>query len=136
MMLSNLLIASLNGGNIAGNEQTIRDLFVKNPVYIFLSAVLIAPIIEELIFRQGIRNIIPKNNTLFIIVSGLIFGSLHVIGNITSGLDLLYLIPYCTPGFIFAYLLTKTDNILVPASMHFFHNGILMSLQFFILIFA
>ena len=134
MMISNAFINLINGG-IAGNEETIRELFEINPVYVFYASVMIAPFVEELIFRQGIRNLI-SNNTLFIIVSGLVFGSLHVIGNVNTPLDWLYLIPYCTPGFIFAYTLTKTDNVLVPASLHFIHNGILLSLQFFILIFG
>ena len=134
MMTSNALINIINGG-VAGNEEAIRELFKINPFYIFFVSVFIAPFVEELIFRQGIRNLI-KNDTLFIIVSGLIFGGLHVFGNIETPLDLLYLIPYCTPGFVFAYILTKTNNCLVPASLHFIHNGVLMSLQFFVLIFS
>ena len=110
------------------DEESIRQTFEIAPIYTFVAAVFIAPFLEEFVFRQGLRFCI-KNNTLFIIVSGLIFGGLHVISNITGWADLLYLIPYSTPGFIFAYLLTKTDNVLVPASMHFMHNGILMSLQ-------
>ena len=89
-----------------------------------------APIIEELIFRRSIRNIIPINS-LFILVSGLVFGGLHVVTGYTGPIDLLYLIPYCTPGFIFAYILTKTDNVLVSASIHFMHNGILVAIQIF-----
>jgi len=128
MMLSNLLIMLFTNSDIAGNEEAIRKTFEVAPIYTFVSAVFIAPILEELVFRQGLRLAI-KDNTLFILVSGLVFGGLHVISNITGWTDLLYLIPYSTPGFIFAYLLTKTDNVLVPASMHFMHNGILMSLQ-------
>ncbi len=135
MMVSNGIISVINGGNVAGNEETIRELFKINPIYVFYASVMIAPFVEELIFRQGIRNLI-KNDTLFIIVSGLVFGGLHVVGNVETLTDWLYLIPYCTPGFIFAYILTKTDNVLVSSSLHFFHNGIIMSLQFLILIFG
>ncbi len=134
MMISNAFI-NIISGKVAGNEEAIRSLFEISPVYVFVVSVIFAPFVEELIFRQGIRNLI-KNDTLFIIVSGLVFGGLHVVGNVSSPIDLFYLIPYCTPGFVFAYLLTKTNNVLVPASLHFIHNGILMSLQFFILIFG
>lgn len=127
MMLSNLLINIINPG-IAGNEQTIRDTFTKAPIYMFFSAVIFAPFSEEMIFRLSIRNII-KNNRAFILASGLIFGGLHVIGNINTLLDILYVIPYSVPGFVFAYMLTKTDNILVPIGFHLFHNGVLMLLQ-------
>lgn len=135
MMLSNALITIISENGIAGNEQAIRDLFDVSPIYVFFSAVIFAPIVEELIFRQGIRNIVP-NNILFILISGLVFGGLHVMTDLRSVTDLLYLIPYCTPGFIFAYILVKTDNIFVSMGLHFMHNGLLISLQFFILFFS
>lgn len=133
MSISNILISFINGGEIAGNEENVRNIFSQTPVYMFISAVFIAPLTEEFIFRQGIRNIFT-NNKVFIITSGLIFGGLHVFGNITSWVDVLYLIPYCTPGFIFAYMLSKTDNIFVSTGFHFLHNGIMMSLQILLLL--
>lgn len=130
---SNIIISFLNGGAIAGNEEAVRDTFAKAPIYMFISAVIFAPILEELTFRQGIRNIF-SNDLVFIIVSGLVFGGLHVVGNINTPLDLLYLIPYCTPGFIFAYIMSKTDNVLVSTGLHFLHNGIMISLQIILML--
>ena len=132
MMISNLIINLLTNG-IAGNEESIRDIFNKAPVYMFFSAVLFAPFTEEMVFRQSIKNIIT-NKKAFIIASGLIFGGLHVIGNINSLYDILYIIPYATPGIAFAYMLDKTDNILVPMGIHFLHNGLLMTLQIIVLL--
>ena len=133
MMLSNYVINLFFTQAVASNQQAINDMFDKAPIYTFFSAVFIAPITEELVFRLGIRKII-KNNLLFIFISGFVFGGLHVFITMKSNVELLYLIPYCTPGFIFAYLLTKTDNVFVPASIHFFHNGILLSIQFLALL--
>lgn len=135
MMTSSLIIQAIEPGSIANNEQSIRDTLIQAPIYTYLSAVFIAPFIEEMLFRQGIRNIF-KNNFLFIFVSGFIFGGLHVFPSATTLVDYLYLIPYCTPGFIFAYVLTKTDNIFTTISLHFLHNGILMSIQIFLLLFG
>ena len=129
MVLSNTILALLNNGGIANNEEQVRNMFKINPVYMYLSAVVFAPIIEELVFRQGIRNICGKN-ILFIIVSGFVFGALHVIPSMTNAFDLLYLIPYSALGVVFAIMLYKTDNILVSMGFHFMHNGILMALQF------
>lgn len=134
MMMSNMIITFINHGGVANNEQTIRDTFKLAPIYTFFSAVIYAPITEELIFRQGIRNVF-KNNLLFIIISGLVFGSMHVIPTYKVPLDLLYLIPYSIPGWVFAYILTKSKNIFVPMGLHFIHNGILMSLQFLLYFF-
>lgn len=131
MMASNMLIQIVMPNKIAGNEEQIRTLFKTVPIYIFLSSVFIAPFLEELVFRLGIRHII-KNDILFIIISGLVFGSMHVIGNVTTPLDYLYIIPYSIPGFIFAYILTKSKNIFTTMGIHFLHNGVLMSLQFLI----
>lgn len=133
MMFSNLLISILFKGITASNQQAINDMFDTAPIYTFISAVFFAPILEELVFRLGIRKIF-KNKYLFIIVSGIVFGGLHVVLSMQSIFELFYLIPYCTPGFIFAYLLYKTDNIFVPAFLHFFHNGIILSIQILALI--
>lgn len=135
MMVSNLLIAQFTQNQVASNEQAVQDLFEISPIYIFFSAVIFAPIVEELVFRQSIRNIIPKD-FLFIVASGLIFGGLHVFGEMGSLTELFYLIPYCAPGIAFAYILTKTDNIFVSMGLHFMHNGILVALQFFLLFFS
>lgn len=135
MMISNLLIAQFTQNQVASNEQAVQDLFEISPIYVFFSAVIFAPIVEELVFRQAIRNIIPKN-IIFIIVSGLVFGGLHVLGGIESITELFYLIPYCAPGIAFAYILAKTDNIFVSMGLHCMHNGILIALQFFLLFFS
>lgn len=135
MMASNLIILLIDSNATAGNEDAIRDLFGKAPVYTYLSAVMIAPILEELVFRQSLRHIF-STNWIFILCSGLIFGGLHVIGNVTTWVDLLYLIPYCAPGFIFAYIMAKSDNVFVPMGIHFVHNGILMGLQVIVLLFS
>lgn len=134
MMLSNLMITYLTESTTSGNQEAINDIMVKSPVYAYFSAVIFAPIVEELLFRRGLRNII-KNDTIFILISGLIFGGLHIITGYSNVEDLLYLIPYCTPGLIFAYILTKTDNVLVSSSIHFVHNGILTALQMFTYLF-
>lgn len=130
---SNIIIGLINGGAIAGNEETIRQTFTKAPIYMFISAVFFAPLLEELTFRQGIRNIF-SNDKVFIIVSGLVFGGLHVVGNVNSPVDLLYLIPYCTPGFVFAYIMAKTDNVFVSMGLHLLHNGVMISLQVLLMV--
>lgn len=135
MYISNAILIFGFKNGIAGNEEGIRNLLGVFPIYIYISAVLIAPIVEELVFRGGIRNIIP-NNILFILVSGLVFGGLHLVGNISSFIDLLYLIPYSSLGIVFAYIYTKTDNIFVTILLHTMHNGILIALQIAVMIFG
>lgn len=132
MMLSNAIILMFEPGSIAGNEEVIRDMFSKTPIYTFISAVIIAPILEELVFRKSFRYMF-SNDILFILASGLTFGAFHVIGSFETFFDLIYIIPYSVPGLVFAYVLIKSKNIFVPMGLHFLHNGILMSLQFLLM---
>lgn len=135
MMVSNLFINIIADNGISSNEEVLRDTFKISPLYIFFSSVIYAPIVEELVFRQSIRNIF-KNKIIFIIISGLVFGGLHIITGYSGPIDLFYLIPYCAPGFAFAYILADSDNIFISIALHFMHNGILIALQFLLLIFS
>jgi hypothetical protein len=130
MMFSNLLINLFSSNGIAENEQTVRSLLQNNPLYIYFSAVIMAPICEELVFRKGIRNLI-KNDTAFILVSGIFFGFLHIT-SFESLVDILYIIPYSSLGIAFAYVLAKEKNIFSTIMLHLMHNGILVSLQILI----
>ncbi|MBR3362740.1 MAG: CPBP family intramembrane metalloprotease [Bacilli bacterium] len=134
MFGSNALINVLGGG-ISGNEEAIRSQFDTAPVFTFVSAVFLAPILEEGIFRLSFRNVF-KNNFLFILVSGLVFGGLHLIAGVNMNLFALYLISYCSFGVVFAYMLVKTNNIFVSTGFHLMHNGVLMALQVILFMFA
>mgnify|MGYP002625813190 CR=1 FL=1 len=135
MLISNAFAIFVVNGSIAGNEEAIRELFKVSPLYIYLSSVIYAPIVEELVFRQGVRNVVGKNY-LFVLVSGLLFGSLHVITSMNGIADLIYIIPYSSLGVAFAYMLYKYDNIFISMGFHFMHNGILIALQFLVLLFS
>ena len=104
------------------------------PIYTLIVTVLIAPILEELVFRISFRKIFAHTNFLFIFFSGLFFGGMHVLGSLDNLIDLLFIIPYSIPGFMFAYLYTKSKNIFNPISLHFIHNAIMMILQILLII--
>jgi membrane protease YdiL (CAAX protease family) len=133
MAACNYLINLLGGGS-SENETIIRSEFQKFPVYIFVSATFLAPVLEECVFRLSFKAIF-KNNILFIIISSLVFGSLHLMGTPLNNLFPLYLLSYSIFGIAFSYMMMKTNNILVSMGFHFMHNGILMAIQTFILIF-
>ena len=127
MIVSNLVIVTLFPDSVANNQENVNNIFGIAPVYMIISAVIFAPIVEETIFRLSIRNFI-KNDKLFIFISGIIFGGLHVLGS-ENLVNYIYIIPYSIPGFVFAYTLVKSKNIFVPMSLHFFHNGFTMLMQ-------
>lgn len=133
MIGSNAIITLFTTTQISQNQSSIVDTLKQAPVYTFIITVFIAPILEELVFRLSFRKIFAHTDILFIFFSGLIFGSMHVLGSLENLIDLLFIIPYSIPGFIFAYLYAKTKNILVPISLHFIHNGVMMCLQIMLL---
>ena len=127
MMISNIIIINITSINNSTNQEYITNLLGKYPLYTIVATILIAPITEELMFRLNIRKIF-KSDKLFIIMSGLIFGALHLTVA-TSFKELLFIIPYSIPGIIFAYTLIKSKNIFVPISLHTIHNTLMILLQ-------
>lgn len=123
MYLSNSLLAIFSPVKEAINESNVQSLITASPFLAMLLTTIFAPINEEIIFRKSIQDCL-KNKWVFIVVSGLIFGYLHVLGS-ESLYDFLYIIPYGSLGATFAYLLSKTDNIYVTILMHLIHNGLL-----------
>ena len=127
MGLSNYILQIITKLEISGNEESVRELISKAPIYMFFSTIIFAPIVEELIFRKTIRNIISKKY-LYIIIAGLIFGVLHI-SDYTDINQLLMGIPYALMGFVFAYIYYRTDNIFTTMFFHLIHNLILFIIQ-------
>lgn len=126
MIFSNLIITLLFQGDLSTNETTVRSYINASPLLMAIDISFYAPLAEELLFRKSVRDVV-KNKWLYIFISGFIFGGMHVIG--TEGLiGLLYLIPYCSLGFTFAYIYAKTDNIYSSIMLHFMHNTLTLIL--------
>ncbi len=127
MLISNYIIAIVTKGNLAENEEAVRSLIDIAPWYMAFELMIYAPLTEEIIFRKSIKEAF-QNKYLYVLVSGLIFGGLHVLSSINCTLDLLYLIPYCSLGFVFALLYQKTNNIFSSITVHCFHNTLALVL--------
>ncbi|MDD6879194.1 MAG: CPBP family intramembrane metalloprotease [bacterium] len=132
MATFNIIINKFFPTSIANNEETIKSMITVNPVIMLLSTSIFAPIIEELVFRKGFR-IAIKNNFAFVLISGLVFGALHVVLSIQSIYDYLYILPYCSLGIAFSYIYYKTDNIYAPIMIHMIHNFLITLLNIYAL---
>ena len=135
MTISSGFVSIFTNG-ISQNETLIRNTMKSNiPYFIYtcISCSIIAPIMEEIVFRKSIKKIIPTKY-LFIIISGLLFGSMHVLGLVENPFDYLYILPYSIPGFVLAYTYEKSNNIFVPIGIHFFHNTVLLIIQIFLML--
>ena len=124
MYISNLiLVLFVFKGKIATNEELNREILSKVPLIGFLEVSLVAPFVEELIFRFGLRKFIGKNK-YFPIITALVFGGLHAVTGITSWMDLLYTIPYGALGYVFGLSYNETDNIFTSMVSHSVHNTV------------
>ena len=124
MCLSNILISILTPVHEANNEVLVQNMLKASPFLSFISSSLLAPFIEEMIFRKSLGDIFD-NKYFKIIMSALIFGLLHVIFSFNTWYDFLYVIPYGALGGAFSYILTKKNNIFIPITFHVLHNSII-----------
>lgn len=120
-ILSSIAIA-LAGSSTSVNQETLESLPL---IYTIPTAILWAPIVEEVIFRGCLRRFIKKDN-LYIIISALIFGLLHTMNETTITNMLLLSVPYSILGGFFAYLYAKTDNLTNNILCHSLHNTVAM----------
>jgi len=124
MFAFNLLIALLSPVKEANNEVLVQEMLKESPLLSFISASIIAPFLEEMLFRKSFGDIF-KNKKLMVVASGLFFGLLHVIFSMETPWDLLYVLPYGMLGGSFAYIMYKQDNVYIPMTFHLLHNTFL-----------
>lgn len=122
MIFSNIIITFVLNGGVGDNEETVRSYINIAPFLMLLEVSIYAPFAEELLFRKSIRDVV-SNKWLYILLSGFIFGALHLT-SLSSLMDFVYLIPYCSLGFAFSYIYAKSDNIYSTICIHAMHNTI------------
>lgn len=120
MMFSNLLISFIIK-DISANENLVRSMLFEMPLYTMISITIIAPLSEELIFRKSLAPII-KNKWIYAFVCGLLFGSAHLLAGELTFINLLYLLPYGSLGFVFALMNYETKTTWTSIIMHGMHN--------------
>lgn len=126
MITANMFINKIAPG-LGENEGAVQNLISNYPIQTFFLTTFFAPFLEEMIFRKSLQDCF-KNKTLFMIISGLIFGYIHVMAS-SNPLEYLLIIPYGGLGFFFAKSVWETDNIYSSIVMHMLHNGVLTILS-------
>lgn len=115
LYFSNYLLHIVNANNYFGFFSLMSVTNVLSGYLGFLSVVLLSPIGEELLFRgiflNKLKIIVPT--TFAILISSLLFASLHSFGSIFSA----FIFAICM-----AILYLKSENILVPIFGHFLNN--------------
>ena len=122
-LFSGLLLVMLGSDLVTSeNQEAVVNLAKTLPFMMMISTSLLAPFVEEGIFRLGIRKVI-NNKYLFILVSGLIFGFMHIFPTeLPLYVALIESLNYVTMGLLLAYIYNETDNIYVVIIIHALNN--------------
>lgn len=121
IMITTIIIQIITNTTQANNQIALQNSFNSNPVFIAILAMFYAPIAEELMFRGVFRKFI-KNKKLFIIVSGVVFGLMHVIDDSKTLAEFSYVFVYSILGIYLAGIYAKTNNLCTNIFMHFMQN--------------
>lgn len=122
MMLLKLDMSSIT----SVNQELIETYIKKAPILMAISTSLLAPVYEELLFRLGFKKVFGRN-MFFVIISGTLFGLLHVFPleeGISLTLGIIQSISYVSMGIFLAYVYKKYDNIYYSIGIHFLNNFI------------
>ncbi|SEU04904.1 hypothetical protein SAMN05421676_11612 [Salinibacillus kushneri] len=109
----------------SNNTADLVEIAKTFPLFLLVTAIL-APILEEVIFRKIIFGSIYQKYNFFIaaIISALIFGILHG--------EPEHLLIYTAVGMVFAFLYVKTRTILVPIFTHISINSFVFIINYVI----
>lgn len=113
--------------NIGESEnQNIIVEMIKNggAVVTFFSVGILAPVVEEIIYRKAIGDLtLQRSRILFYVISILAFGLPHMLSTSASvGVWLLMAIPYLFSGLILALAYDRFRNIYVAIIAHMLNN--------------
>ena len=121
MMILGIILQLVTNLGSSNNQESLQKLFNVYPIFVALLSMFYAPFAEELMFRGVFRKFI-KSKYLFIIVSGVMFGLLHVIDDSKTLAEFSYIIVYSSLGIYLASLYYKTNNLFTNISFHFMQN--------------
>ncbi|MBO0428984.1 CPBP family intramembrane metalloprotease [Vagococcus fluvialis] len=121
MYLIDLLFSTFLDIGTPENQEILEEMFRMTPITIAMMTVVVAPIVEELIFRGLFTTYFMKNETVLskiviVVTSSLVFGLAH---EVTPSLSLLY---YSSIGAMLSITYMYTKNIKYSILLHFINN--------------
>lgn len=113
---------SVSGSNL--NNDAVIDMAKANLSQTAAMAVLLAPIVEEALFRAGIFGLLRrKSRVLAYLGSALLFGLYHVwSGAIFDPIQLVFTLQYLPSSLALAWVYERTDSIWSSIFLHMLTN--------------
>lgn len=143
-VLGSLLMMVLKISDSPANQNALEEIVLgKYGFIVLIFIVIIGPICEELIFRQSAFRLFKKgtNQLTKIIISGVIFGSIHVTSSILiyllDGLyssipkEFLLGIPYILQGIALSYVYYRSNENIIPVTLVHILNNLLTAIVLF-----
>jgi hypothetical protein len=133
-----LILTYLGITDTSVNQATLNEFVVEGQlldhILFVVFAVVLAPVVEEIVFRKGIFDVLEKYNIhpiIIIATSSIIFGLVHVLGD-----DIVQILSYALLGGVLGsvYYLTK-KNIFSSIIIHSVFN-LMVTISMFSIIYA
>lgn len=134
-IIGGIITMVLGGADQSENQNLINSIAVVHPIIMFFTTVILAPMLEEIVFRGMIfgwlYELNPKIAHLF---SAFLFGFVHIMISVINGnmAEWVQIFSYFFMGFVLSWLYEKKNNIFVPMLTHSMNNLISMIAILFI----
>lgn len=120
--LANLLLMSLGVEGDSENQEIVSTMVSGFPLLMGLAVVVLAPIVEEILFRYFIFGFFRRyNRWIAYLISSVAFGAIHILGDIAN--NWMFLLPYSLMGLVLAVSYDATKRIGYPILIHAANNG-------------
>ena len=123
-IFGSILTLIFGGGNQSQNQSSLEVLMTSQYGFIVaVIAVIIGPVVEELVFRKSIHSILRKAKCptwIMLMISSLLFGFIHVLD---SG-DFVQVFPYIFMGLTLGGIEIFSKNIYPSIIVHIFNNAV------------
>ncbi len=130
MVLINLIVSVLfNVKETSENDYSLLNMFNENPIIIIVLTCVYYPLVEGIIFRKTVRDIIDKK-WFFIIFSSLFYFFFNVVYTSLSFDNILASLCYITTMMIVSNLYWKTNNFTLSIFAMALFNLIVCALRF------
>lgn len=94
------------------NQEAVEKSVNAIPWLGFFSVVIVAPIVEEMVFRKAIFDL-NSNKLVAIAISSFVFGLIHILSSIGEPQNMWFTLTYILIGAVLSTLYYKTDEQLV-----------------------
>lgn len=127
-IVCSLLATYLSGTTDSVNQASVIQSLGSRTLLTLFITIIYAPIVEEIVFRgvlfRGLRH--RFNFIIAGLISGLSFGSIHIMDSLASGNfnDAWFLLVYAGLGIFFCFAYEKDDSIVSSWMLHLINNSI------------